>query len=142
MDATNLDHISAALMNLGLESDELAADERQALVVRLQQRLGVTVTDESPWDDHAAPQGILNPDGWNLIASFVGINDCYIFQSKAQRIWKLTDGASLLDILEDSPGFEFYVCDRRADYLLCHNHHDFVIGWGSAERWVRDIEDM
>jgi len=25
---------------------------------------------------------------------------------------------------------------EETSYLLCNNHHDFVIGWGEAPQWV------
>ncbi|MGY3120680.1 hypothetical protein ACVWXQ_004617 [Bradyrhizobium sp. S3.14.4] len=45
-------------------------------------------------------------------------------------------GADLLRVLEDCPALEIYVCDEEASYLLCSNHHDFVVGWGAALPWV------
>ncbi|GAB9134881.1 hypothetical protein BDS110ZK25_20780 [Bradyrhizobium diazoefficiens] len=52
------------------------------------------------------------------------------------RGMKFSCGADLLRVLEDCPALEFYVCDEKASYLLCSNHHDFVVGWGAALPWV------
>jgi hypothetical protein len=64
-----------------------------------------------------------------------------MFLEGARKIWRFRSGSGLLRVLEDSPALEFYVCDKEASYLLCSNHHDFVIGWGAASPWVERLED-
>ena len=129
-------HISSALHATGNPAEVLGAAERTALVVRLRERLGVDATAHKPWDSPAAPQGQLRPDGWELIPAYVGGTTCLMFLDGANTVWQFSSGSDLLRVLEDCPALEFYVCDREASYLLCTNHHDFVIGWGAATSWV------
>jgi hypothetical protein len=58
----------------------------------------------------------------------------------ARSVWKFRNGSDLLRVLEDCPALEFYVSDEEASYLLCSNHHDFVIGWGAASQWVGRLQ--
>lgn len=44
-----------------------------------------------------------------------------------------------LSLLAECPPLEFYVCDEQANYVLCANDHDVVIGWGEATAWVRSL---
>ena len=132
----NLNHVHLALEATGVQAEVLAAREKQALVVRLLERLGVDVTGRAPWDDDAAPDGRLRPDGWQLIPQYVGSTTCLMFLAGAHTVWKFSSGSDLLRVLKDCPALEFYVCDEDASYLLCSNHHDFVIGWGAATPWV------
>ena len=37
-------------------------------------------------------------------------------------------------------GFEFYVFDSSISYLICFNHHDQLIGVGSAKEWVNSLQ--
>ncbi|WP_346768745.1 DUF6756 family protein [Paenibacillus sp. HB172176] len=33
---------------------------------------------------------------------------------------------------------EFYITNKRCDYLLCFNHHDYLIACGEAINWIKD----
>ena len=131
-----LDHVSSALSATGVQAEILSAPENKALVVRLRERLGVDVRAHAPWDDKAESSGKLRSDGWELIPAFVGATACYVFLDGADIIWKFGNGSDLLHVLKECPALEFYVSDRDASYLLCRNHHDFIIGWGAARPWV------
>jgi len=133
------DHISSALHATGVHAQVLDAAEKRALVVRLRERLGVDVTSHAPWDNSAGPDGHLRPDGWELIPTYVGAVPCLMFLDRANTVWKFRCGADLLRVLGECPALEFYVCDQEASYLLCSNHHDFVIGWGTAAQWVSGL---
>lgn len=130
------DHISSALRATEVQSEVLGAAEKKALVVRLRERLGVDVAARAPWDHLAAPHGQLRPDGWELIPMYVGSTTCLMFLEGADTVWRFRSGSDLLRVLNECPALEFYVCDQDTSYLLCSNHHDFVIGWGAATQWV------
>jgi len=133
-------YVSSALEATRVQAEVLDAEARQEIVTRLGARLGVDVTRRAPWDDDAAPNGCLRSDGWELIPKYVGDAICLMFLEGAQTFWKVNNGSDLLRVLKDCPGLEFYVCDEDARYLLCSNHHDFVMGWGSAGPWVDNLD--
>lgn len=118
----------------------LSAAERKVVVQSLKDRLKVNVEAEKPWDTVVAPQGVQAADGWKLVPMFVAETPCLVFSACATSIWKFANGTELLRFLEESPAFEFYVCDAAATYLLCCNDHDFLIGWGRSLEWVRQLE--
>lgn len=130
------DPISFALGAIDICAETFGEIERKALVLRLRERLGVDVTSQAPWDRSEAPQGQLRPDGWELIPRYVGGEACCLFLEGASTIWRFRNGTDLLRLLEECSALEFYVCDEDASYLLCSNHHDFLIGWGHASAWV------
>jgi hypothetical protein len=132
----NCDHITSALHAAEVQSEILDSVERRALVIRLRERLGIDVTAHAPWDDNAAPEGQLRSDGWELIPAYVGNSVCLMFLDGAKTIWKFNGGTELRRVLEECPALEFYVCDQEASYLICSNHHDYLIGWGTATQWV------
>jgi hypothetical protein len=135
----SLDHISLALHAAEVQAEVLDSAEREVLMVRVQERLGVDVTVHAPWDNSFAPDGKIRPDGWELIPMYVGATSCLMFLDCAKVVWKFKSGSDLLRVLKESPALEFYVCDEKASYLLCSNHHDFVIGWGAAQLWVDEL---
>ena len=61
------DHVSLALSATGVRADVLSATEKNALVIRLRERLGVDVRAHAPWDDNTASDGQPRPDGWEII---------------------------------------------------------------------------
>lgn len=134
-----LDRVSSALGAAGIPAEVLSAPEKRALVVRLQERLGVDVRAHAPWDHKTAPDGQLRPDGWEIIPAYVGARTCLMFLDGADIVWKFSSGPDLLCVLNECPALEFYVCDQDASYLLCSNHHDFIIGWGAARPWVERL---
>jgi hypothetical protein len=133
----SLNQLSSAVRDSGIEAEMLNEGGRKALLVRLLERLGVDVTSRAPWE--FGGKGKQRPDGWELIPKYVGANACLMFLEGAHEIWKFQSGRDLLRVLNDCPALEFYVCDEDGSYLLCHNHHDFVIGWGGASQWVEQL---
>ncbi len=133
------DHVSSVHRLTGISPVVLEASVKQTLVLRLFERLGVDVTQPAPWDRSDAPEGQLQTDGWKVVSTFVGAAPCLMFLDAASPVWKFKNGSDLLRVLKECPGLEFYVCDQEGSYLLCSNHHDFVIGWGRASSWVEDL---
>ncbi|RQH08285.1 hypothetical protein [Bradyrhizobium sp. RP6] len=134
----SFDHVASAIVNTGVQAAGLNEAERRSIVIRVLERLGIDVTSHAPWDraPSAQSEGRQRPDGWELIPKYVGATQCLMFLEGARSIWKFSCGADLLRVLEDCPPLEFYVCDEEASYLLCCNHHDFIVGWGAALPWV------
>ncbi|VIO66769.1 hypothetical protein [Bradyrhizobium ivorense] len=131
------DHVSSAIGDAGIQAEVLNEERRRAVVVRLLERLAIDVTSRFPWE-HGG-EGKQRSDGWKLIPEFVGSNVCLMFFDGADEILKFQSGQDLLRVLKNCPPLEFYVCDEDASYLLCHNHHDFVVGWGRASQWVERL---
>jgi hypothetical protein len=139
--AMSVDHVSSAISDTAAQAEVLNERQRKAVVVRLFERLGVDVTSRAPWDDKAAPDGKLRPDGRELIPRYVDAAACLMFMGGAHAIWKFRCGSDLLRVLKRCPAREFYVYDEDASYLLCSNHHDFLIGWGAASPWVERLSN-
>jgi hypothetical protein len=129
----------AALQDAQVQSTVLDAAQRQAIIARLRERLGVDVAARAPWDSPSAPQGRQRHDGWRLVPTQVGAAPCVVLLAGAETMWSLASGSDLLRILTEAPALEFYVCDQDATYLLCSNDHDVVIGWGTASAWVDSL---
>jgi len=130
------DHVSLAISATGVPALLLCEEQRRVIVLRLLERLGVNVFGRAPWDHPAAPLGMQKSDGWKLIPKYVGGRECLLFPEGAGSMWTFSNGSDLLRVLENCQAIEFYVADKDAGYLLCFNHHDFIVGWGEAAQWV------
>lgn len=131
--------IAEAIENTGVQARELCSLERQNVIENLHDRLGIDITAKAPWDNAEAPEGKLRQDGWELIPKYVGAIQCFVFTPGANEIWEFDGEDDLLRVLRECPALEFYVCDCDFDYLLCFNHHDYVVGWGRASSWVDSL---
>lgn len=136
--ASGFDFISPAIAETGVQACLLETAQRQLVLAQLGKFLGVDVTADAPWDCRAAPDGVYRPDGWKLIAKYVGRRHAYVFTPGAETMWSLT-GDDLLQVLSACPPLEFTVCSLACDYLLCFNHHDVLIGWGNAQHWASQL---
>jgi hypothetical protein len=131
--------ISAAVFAHHVVATVLGEADRERLLLDLQRRLGVDARS-TPWDHEDAPNGVHRSDGWKLVAGYATGAPCLVFLSGAETIWSFTNGGDVERVLRDCPAGEFYLCDREASYLLCSNHHDYVVGWGVAREWVSALE--
>lgn len=136
---TDSDHVWDALAETGIPFDFLSEADSESVMELLAERLGIDTAKQWLWDDQSAPSGVHRPDGWRDIAVYVGDRPHLLFVDGHDLVWRLRRGEDLLTLLGAAPALEFYVCDDAATYLLCHNHHDRVVGWGEAETWVRSL---
>lgn len=133
------DHIRTAHRDACLQERPLNAGQKAVLLQCLTARFDVRFSDGFPWDKPGLFGSLPDPQGWKLIAGYVGERGCLMFAADGRDVWALDNGATLERLLGESPLFEFYVCNIEATYLLCHNHHDQVIGWGEAASWVAGL---
>lgn len=135
------DQIAEFLGETTIVPARLSSSERDAVIQLLQERLDVNVEVLMPWNAGYAPAGTQNASGWELIPRFVGDLPCLVFSPLATGVWRFADGSELLKFLRETPHFEFYVCDPEATYLVCFNHHDFILGWGDSITWVQQLKN-
>jgi hypothetical protein len=136
-----VDQIAEFLGETTVVPARLSPFERDVVVQLLQAQLNVNVEASMPWNAADAPDGIQNVSGWELIPTFVGDLPCLVFSPLATAVWRFADGPELLKFLRETPHFEFYVCDAEATYLICFNHHDFILGWGRSTTWVKQLKN-
>jgi hypothetical protein len=129
--------IERAAAEAGTAMYELPEAERAVLIAAVRARYGLSLPSSNAWDVGSAPDGVRDPDAATRIAAYVGDRPCLFIPDRAQSIWRLPDGAALLHAIEKSSPIELYVCDEALSYLLCHNDHDYLIGWGEAQAYVQ-----
>jgi hypothetical protein len=89
------------------------------------------------WENLLSAVAVQDADGWRIIDNYLLGASFLIFFDEAEdkSMIEVSAGASLTGILGECPGFEFYITDPETTYLLCFNHHDFLIGAGRAAQW-------
>ena len=89
------------------------------------------------WEKIIDCVSIQDQNAWMLIEEFLFNSSFIMFFDKGvdETMIELNPSTQLTKILEDCPGFVFYITNIDYTYLLCFNDHDFLIGAGSASKW-------
>lgn len=98
--------------------------------------------DQRPlWERLINSVSVQDPDAWKWIEGFVGSKEAILFfnPSDEQTVFALPNGKALTDILSETFNIEFYITNKAGDYLLCFNHHDYLIACGNAENWLTNL---
>jgi hypothetical protein len=131
--------------------DLIAAIDASGAQARVRSELGLVVLEQLETRfAHQAPRGELwerlndsaghqNAEAWRWIASYLTGRPCILAFSPKDEVdaVELDDGSELVPVLEKCPGFAFYVTNASYSFLLCFNHHDFLIAAGEARDWLR-----
>jgi hypothetical protein len=94
------------------------------------------------WERLLDATGVQFPEGWRRLADFLGTAPALLlFDPHDEKTYfEFDSGVDIPRVIEECFGFEFYVTDRQTSFLLCFNHHDFLIGAGAARAWVAGIK--
>lgn len=81
-------------------------------------------------------------DAWEWCGDFVGNQDVVLFFNSLdeEAVFAIPSGGALVQILGEMYWSEFYLTDTATDYLLCFNHHDFLIACGRAREWLEHYQ--
>jgi hypothetical protein len=129
--------LEEAAKSLNVSISELSSDESQKIRDNVIQKFAQE--NENPlWEylnDSVATQ---NPESWRWIGEFVGNEEVIMFFNPAETnsFFSFQNGSQVVPVLEHAPSFEFYLTNARADYLICFNHHDYLIVSGAAQEWL------
>ena len=95
------------------------------------------------WDGLSNYSVLNDSSGWRYIGQFIGDKPCILFFYDLEK-WKaavINSGHELVSLIGEMYGFEFYVFDSSINYLICFNHHDQLMGVGSAKEWVNNLQE-
>lgn len=87
-------------------------------------------------DDRA----IHDPEGWKLIAKLQA--QAYLLlvtDSQGECGFRLGAPEDVVAVLNECPGFEFYITNPSHTLLVCFNFHDMLIGSGKACQWIESL---
>ncbi|MCP4152358.1 MAG: hypothetical protein GY757_31765 [bacterium] len=87
--------------------------------------------------------GICAENGWIKISEWIGNRPNILFfdSFEDESMFLFKNGGYLKDVLGECVGFEFYVSNENATFLLSHNHHDYLLASGEAFEWLSQFPD-
>lgn len=131
-----VDEITAVEREHSLGIQPLAVSERDPLRHLLRSQYGAT--GNRMWETLSDCAAIHDREGWQWIGRFVGARECILLfdANEEPEMFRVPSGSALDSLLQNSNGFEFYVTEVGATYLVCFNHHDVLVCCGSAQAWL------
>lgn len=90
------------------------------------------------WDGLLDASFVCDINGWTRIKYFINGDPCILIISDGgkERAFEIMNGTDLDLLLANAFSFEFYITDSSCSFLICFNHHNQLIGCGSAKKWV------
>lgn len=81
------------------------------------------------WDRKRARPGYQPDDPVAELCSRLPSSSLLLFFDvfESPDVWRVTSPDVLQQLLDDTPGYEFYVTDEVLEWIIALNHHDFII---------------
>ncbi len=119
----------------------LTTDQAKKIRSNIAQKYLKSAKNIFMWEGFGQPAIASNVNGWKLICDFVREQSCLLLLDACddESIFVINSGNDLYTLLSEMYGFEFYITNMETEYILCFNHHDCLIGCGTAKRWVESL---
>jgi hypothetical protein len=119
---------------------ERSAQAYHEMLLTLQQKFTQCQPGRVIWENLIAPCSRHNATAWRWLGDFVGATPTILLTTEYVHEPILVDIATRAEIvvlLGETTNFEFYLTNSTTDYLLCFNHHDYLIASGMALPWLQ-----
>jgi|SRR5882724_6887809 len=133
------DELTTSIQKTGARATVSSKWNSQNVLKQLSTRFGIPGGRGELWEHLVDSVGHQDPNAWRWIAEFVRGQPCMLAMPPRLElaVFDFDDGAELVAVLELCSGFEFYVTDKALSFVLCSNHHEYLIGAGAAVDWLR-----
>lgn len=94
------------------------------------------------WENFRDEYSVNDTEAWSWISYYVKNQPCYFIVNHCgeKTAYYFECGNSMIDMYNETGQLiEFYVTDEEFSYLLCYNHHDYLIACGEAKKWLIDF---
>ena len=134
-----LKEVSEAIRAAGVNGHVIADMDSESILSNLRERLGNAKAGGALWEALANKVSCHDPNAWRWISDYVRGRTCLlaIRPTLERAAFEFASGEDLVRVLGECSAFEFYVTDKEFSFLLCFNHHDYLIASGAAIDWLR-----
>ncbi len=136
--------IEKAACSMGHEISQLNAVQTETIVDAIRKRFTKHVNkSDNIWEDFIDDVSLKCEDGWKIACEFPEHEPILIFRDKNSYFGYCISSTKLMKhLLGECPGFEFYITNKTVNFVLCFNHHDYLIGVGECKKWIKMIENI
>ncbi len=134
------DDILAAARQHDILLVEGSAQAYQDMLLTLQQKFTHRQPGRVVWENLIAACSTRDAKAWSWIGAFVGTAPTILLTTEYENepiLVEIANGAKIVALVGETANFEFYLTNPATDYLLCFNHHDYLIASGTAMPWLR-----
>lgn len=112
--------------------------ETEKLISRIKEKYCGVGNTTHLWENLINEVAVNNKDAWQWVGDFIRDTETIMFfnPSDEREAFTFNKGSDVVSVLCETYGFEFYLTNKNFNYLLCFNHHDVLIGCGSAVEWL------
>lgn len=126
------DEIIKVSRNHRIEFKEISADKFNFTRIKLEKKF-CNKKKLFMWENFKDSFSVYNVYGWRLINKILNEEPVILFFNKDDFSsgFLFNSIKDIMMILSESIGFEFYLTNEYLDFILCFNHHDYLIATGS-----------
>jgi len=128
---------------LGIQASLLSPEESDAIRDKVARRFGLDKADlQTCTSSMTEYKVICNDDAWRWIGDFLRGWTAFLLvgEGALTETWRVAPGERVVELLGETFGFVFFVTNDNADYLLCYDDHNCLIGFGSAASWIGEMK--
>ncbi len=101
------------------------------------------------WQNIVGRGSFFSKYGWRLVGDYVKDTNVLLLVSPDEEltIWEFQSGHDLVSVLGETTSFPFCVTSKEANYVLCFEDHNCLIGTGSitnsesVEEWLQSLRE-
>src|SRR5262249_29584440 len=130
--------VMEAAARIGCRANPLPDHALTDLRAQLTERFASGLRRIPMWEYFAESSSVQEAKAWTWLAEFTAGKPLIMFfdPDEDRSGVAFDDGNCIGNVLGECTGFEFYLTNPEGDYIICFNHHDFLIGTGSAMDWI------
>jgi hypothetical protein len=133
------EQVFSAGAELGIEIREMPREEQERLVREITEKYTHNKLGWPSWEKYAERFSVQDEEAWRWVGDYVGNEGAILFfQPKDEHsAFQFYSGPDLVAVLGELFGVEFYVTNLLTEYVLCFNHHEYLIAVGRAIEWLQ-----
>ena len=94
------------------------------------------------WEEFENDQSGRCVDGWKRLCEFPEPKPLILYRDTTEfEGLSFPSSQSLHRVLAEAPGFEFYLTNAEAEFVICFNHHDYLVCVGTSKDWLATIPE-
>jgi hypothetical protein len=133
------DEILQAGADAGIQVRELSQPEAASIRQAVRSKFAQDPNADYLWKELRDDFAVQDANAWRWIDEFVVDRRTVMFfdEREESSAFEFERGVDVVRVLEETIGFEFYLTNHTVDYVICFNHHDYLIAVGTAAEWLK-----
>ena len=126
--------------SLNINISEVSKNETKALINLIINKYANFEKKDHLWEGFKEEFSIKNQNAWKWIDKILNDQKIIMFFNPNDEFvaFEFCDKRDIVTILHNTYGFEFYLTNKKLDYVICFNHHDYLIACGKAIKWLKE----